>query len=106
MNAYPASLFPNTVRQTFPQSFSFSPNLHHEMARDLLNLLGVFVADEDNNRIDVNTVEPFDGVRGDVKQTMTALEFKIKIKTVNKLELPAGICIQQYPRLISSNLDL
>lgn len=39
----------------------------------LLDLLGVFVADKNNNWIDVNAVEPFDGMRGNVKQTVTAL---------------------------------
>lgn len=39
----------------------------------LLDLLGVFVADEHNDGINVNTVEPFDGVRRDVEQTVTAL---------------------------------
>lgn len=42
--------------------------------RDLLDLLGVFVADEHNDGINVNTVEPFDGVRCDVEQTVTALQ--------------------------------
>lgn len=39
----------------------------------LLDLLGVFVADEHNDGINVNGVEPFDGVRCDVEQTVTAL---------------------------------
>lgn len=39
----------------------------------LLDLLGIFVADENNNWINVNAVEPFDGMWGDVKQTVTAL---------------------------------
>ena len=42
----------------------------------LLDLLGVFVADEDNYWINVNTVEPFDGVRGNVEQTVAALHPK------------------------------
>lgn len=46
----------------------------------LLDLLGVFVADEDNYWINVNTVEPFDGVRGNVEQTVTALHPKTKTK--------------------------
>lgn len=44
----------------------------------LLDLLGVFVADEDNYWINVNTVEPFDGVRGNVEQTVAALHPKKK----------------------------
>lgn len=44
----------------------------------LLDLLGVFVADKDNNWINVNTVEPLNGVRGDVEQTVTALHQKDK----------------------------
>lgn len=38
-----------------------------------LDLLGVFVADKDNNWINVNAVEPFNGVRGNVEQTVTTL---------------------------------
>lgn len=49
----------------------------------LLDLLGVFVADKDNNWINVNTVEPLNGVRGDVEQTVTALHQKdIKITAI------------------------
>lgn len=32
-----------------------------------LYLLGIFVADENDNWVDVNAVETFDGVRSDVK---------------------------------------
>ena len=46
----------------------------------LLDLLCVFVTDEDNNWINVNAVEPFDGVRGNVEQTVTALYPKKKKK--------------------------
>lgn len=49
------------------------PNTYSETGCYLLDLLGVFVADENNNWINVNTVEPFDGVRCDVEQTVTAL---------------------------------
>lgn len=44
--------------------------------KNLLDLLGIFVADKDNDWINVNTVEPFDGVRGNVKQTVTTLNSK------------------------------
>ena len=42
----------------------------------LLDLLGVFVADKNNNGINVNAVEPFDSMRGDVEQTVAALHPK------------------------------
>lgn len=42
-------------------------------APDLLDLLGVFVADKDDDGVDVDAVEPFDGVRCDVQQTVAAL---------------------------------
>lgn len=51
---------------------------------NLLNLLGIFVADKDNNWINVNTVEPFDGVRGDVEQTVAALDEIKTTKDKNK----------------------
>lgn len=53
--------------------FFVYPNMWSETGCYLLDLLGVFVADENNNWINVNTVEPFDGVRCDVEQTVTAL---------------------------------
>lgn len=40
---------------------------------DLLDLLGVFVADKDDDGVDVDAVEPLDGVRRDVQQTVAAL---------------------------------
>lgn len=49
-----------------------------ETGHYLLDLLGVFVADKDNNWINVNAVEPFDSVRGNVEQTVTALHQKTK----------------------------
>lgn len=40
---------------------------------DLLDLLGVFVADKDDDGVDVDAVEPLDGVRRDVQQAVAAL---------------------------------
>lgn len=40
---------------------------------DLLDLLGVFVTDKDDDGVDVDAVEPLDGVRRDVQQTVAAL---------------------------------
>lgn len=39
----------------------------------LLDLLGIFVANKHNDWINVNTVEPFDGMWSNVKQTVAAL---------------------------------
>lgn len=40
----------------------------------LLDLLSIFIANEDDNRVDMNTVEPLNGMRSDVQQTVTVLE--------------------------------
>ena len=55
-----------------------SPGVYKATGCYLLDLLCIFVADEDDNWINVNAVEPFDGVRGDVEQTVTALHLKRK----------------------------
>ena len=41
-----------------------------------LDLLGVFVADEYDDGVDVDAVKPFDGMRRDVKQTVAVLRGK------------------------------
>lgn len=64
-----SSIHPNTHME----SISYSPSTVNEPGRDLLDLLGVFVADEHDDGINVNTVEPLDGVRRDVEQTVAAL---------------------------------
>lgn len=38
-----------------------------------LDLLGIFVANENDDWVDVNAVEAFDGVWGNVEQTVTVL---------------------------------
>lgn len=40
----------------------------------LLDLLGVFVADKNDDGVNVNAVESLDGVRADVEQTVAALD--------------------------------
>lgn len=47
---------------------------------DLLDLFSIFVANKNYNRVDMNTVEPFDGMRSDVKQTMTILRSNVNAK--------------------------
>lgn len=49
----------------------------------LLDLFGIFVADKDDNRINVNAVEPFNGVRGNVEQTVTTLHPKKRKQNVS-----------------------
>lgn len=39
-----------------------------------LYLLGIFVADENDDGVDVNPVQTFDGVRSDVEQTVAVLK--------------------------------
>lgn len=40
----------------------------------LLDLFGVFVADKNDNGVNVNAVESLNSVRADVEQTVTALD--------------------------------
>lgn len=42
--------------------------------RCLLDLFGVFVADKNDNRVNVNAMESLDSVRADVEQTVAALD--------------------------------
>lgn len=39
-----------------------------------LYLLGIFVADENDDGVDVNAVQTLDGVRSDVEQTVAVLK--------------------------------
>lgn len=64
----------------------------------LLDLLGVFVADEDNYWINVNTVEPFDGVRGNVEQTVTALHPKTRTKHDFNRQTELINCFKSYDK--------
>lgn len=49
-----------------------------------LYLLGIFVADENDDWVDVDAVETFDGVRSDVKQTVAVLHRAIHSKNINQ----------------------
>ena len=43
-----------------------------------LDLLGVFVADEYDDGVDVDAVKPFDGVRRDVQKTVAVLRKRLE----------------------------
>lgn len=60
---------------------------YREAGCDLLDLLGVFVAHKNNDWINVNAVEPFDGVRCNVEQTVAALQSDRERKTEFRLGL-------------------
>lgn len=56
------------------KSFKTFPKAYCQRRCCLLDLFGVFVADKNNNRINVNAVESLNSVRADVEQTVTALD--------------------------------
>lgn len=55
------------------ESFEMFINVHRRRCC-LLDLFGVFVADKNDDRVNVNTVESLNSVRADVEQTVTALD--------------------------------
>lgn len=56
-----------------PLLYDHKRSLHAEGFEHLLNLLCIFVANENDDWIDVNAVKPFDGMGCNVEQTVTVL---------------------------------
>lgn len=60
----------------------FSGKQHNNRINSLY-LLGIFVADENHDGVDVNAVQTFNGVRSDVEQTVAVLRKGRQIQRLN-----------------------